>query len=65
MITILASSPTREETSEHPVPALDERNGFVDLLRELWPERARCLMIAADPEDYARNDEFRTAGGML
>lgn len=58
MITILASSPTKETVPEDPGPALDERNGFVDLLRELWPERARCLMIAADPEAYALNDEM-------
>ena len=58
MITILASSPTREETPERPGAALDERNGFVELLRELWPRRGRCLMIAADPEAYALNDEM-------
>ena len=58
MITILASSPTREESPEAPGAALDPRNGFVDLLKELWPENARCLMIAAAPEAYALNDEM-------
>lgn len=65
MIVLLASSPTAELDEAHPVPLLDERNGFVALLAEVWPQEARCLMIAADPEAFALNDEmtdyYRTA----
>ena len=48
MTVFLCSSPTEELNEAHPVPTLCERNGFVELLRERWPEGARCLMIAAD-----------------
>lgn len=58
MITFLTSSPTRELTLEHPFPALDERNGFVEKLRAVWKDDARCLMIAAFPASYAQNDEM-------
>lgn len=40
------------------MPGLYERNGFVALLGALWPESARCLMIAAAPEAYDLNDEM-------
>ena len=58
MITFLCSSPTRELDREHPLPALDERNGFVERLKEYWTENARCLMIAAFPDAHALNDEM-------
>ena len=58
MITILASSPTKESTPECPFPALDERNGFICLLEELWAPDARCLMISADPDAFDQNDEM-------
>ncbi len=65
MITFLASSPTPELNETHPVPVLDERNGFVSLLSQVWPQNARCLIIAAEPMDYPLNDEmtdyYRTA----
>jgi len=58
MITFLTSSPTKDLSPEQPWPALDERNGFVWQLKRIWPEPARCLMIAADPEEYGQNDEM-------
>lgn len=58
MIVFLASSPTREINAEHPWPMLDERNGFVEQLKRVWPAAARCLMIAAAPDDRGLNDEM-------
>ena len=58
MVAILASSPTMELCPESPAPALYEKNGFLDLLREVWPESGRCLMIAAFPDAHALNDEM-------
>lgn len=58
MLTILASSPTRELTKDHPAPCLDERNGFVEALKGAWRENARCLMIAAFPDAHGLNDEM-------
>ena len=58
MVAILASSPTMELCQEHPAPALYEKNGFLDLLRQVWPKEARCLMIAAFPDAHALNDEM-------
>jgi len=58
MIVFLASSPTREIDEYNPFPSLDERNGFVDKLRQVWKQDARCLMIAADPEAFDLNDEM-------
>ena len=58
MVSILTSSPTKEITKACPLPSLDERNGFIDLLKEIWRPDARCLMIAAFPNAYDRNDEM-------
>lgn len=58
MLTILASSPTRELTKDHPAPCLDERNGFVEVLKGVWREESRCLMIAAFPDAHGLNDEM-------
>lgn len=58
MTVFLASSPTRELTPEFPRPILNESNGFVRLLRQVWRENAACLMIAADPHASASNDEM-------
>ena len=38
---------------------------FVELLKQVWPQNARCLIIAADPVDFSLNNEmtdyYRTA----
>ena len=58
MVTFLTSSPTKEINEQCPEPALYECNGLIDRLAEVWPEKARCLMIAASPEEYDSNDEM-------
>lgn len=58
MVVFLASSPTKELSEQSPAPALDARNGFVELLWERWADHARCLMIAAAPESAEENDEM-------
>ena len=58
MLTILASSPTRDQTEEYPIPLFDERNGFVEGLKYYWKQNARCLMIAAFPDKFDMNDEM-------
>jgi dipeptidase E len=58
MVTILASSPTRELNETYPYPMLNESNGFVERLGQVWPAAARCLMIAAEPDAWNMNDEM-------
>ena len=58
MISILTSSPTKEINESCPLPALDGRNGFIDRLKAVWKQPSRCLMIAAFPDAYDRNDEM-------
>lgn len=58
MRVFLCSSPTRELSPECPLPMLDTRNDLIERLKETWRKPARCLMIAADPGVYDRNDEM-------
>ncbi len=58
MIVFLTSSPTGALDGSYIVDGLDNRNGFVDQLRKVWKENARCLMITAFPEDYPASDEM-------
>lgn len=58
MILFLTSSPTGPLDGSRRVEGLDEKNGFVDNLRRRWKENARCLMIAASPQETAGNDEM-------
>lgn len=58
MVTFLTSSPTKELNRENPYPALYECNGFIARLKEEWQGKGRCIMIAAFPGDYPRNDEM-------
>jgi len=58
MTVFLCSSPTEELNEYHSVPALYEKNGLVRLLAQRWPEEARCLMIAADPDNIPLNEEM-------
>ncbi len=39
--------------------ALDKSNHFMELLKEYWPDNARCLMISSDPENDLINDSFQ------
>ena len=59
MTLFLTSSPTGCPFEPGPQPpALDRRNAFIDRLRAAWPEEPpEGLLLAADPEAHAANDE--------
>lgn len=59
MVVFLTSSPTGSLDGFRVVDGLDEANGFVEHLREFWPETARVLIITADPENFEGNDAMR------
>ncbi|MCD8383083.1 MAG: dipeptidase E [Clostridiales bacterium] len=60
MHLFLTSSPcTRGAPEGVDLPCiLEEANGFVELLAQRWPEKARCLIVCADPEAFVGNDEM-------
>ena len=58
MTVFLTSSPTGPLDHSRYVDGLDEKNRFIETLRERWPEWARCLYITADPGEFTRNDEI-------
>lgn len=58
MVLFLTSSPTGPLDGSRPVYGLDEMNGFVEKLKQYWKENAKCLMIAALPDEWERNDEM-------
>ncbi|MBQ9082185.1 MAG: Type 1 glutamine amidotransferase-like domain-containing protein [Clostridia bacterium] len=51
MITFLTSSPTIENC-----PKFNDANGFIRRLAQHWPANARCLLVAAHPDDHRGND---------
>ena len=59
MTLFLTSSPTGCPFEPGPQPAaLDPRNHFIEKLRAVWPEEPpEGLLLAADPEAHAANDE--------
>ena len=61
MIAFLTSTPSgayrREESSPLPV---NSANGLLDRLRACWPQDARILTIAADPDAHRINDSIET-----
>lgn len=60
MIVFLTSSPCDRgmpEGGELPC-TLNEANGFVARLREIWKADSRCLVISSDPENFDMNDEM-------
>ena len=59
MILFLTSSPTGPLDGSRPVEGLDQMNGFREAVARRWPDKTRCLMITAFPEDDAANDEMR------
>lgn len=65
MHLFLTSSPSGDPfVPGPPIPVLDESNGFVRLLEqagEMFAVPPACLMLAADPDDFARNDEAQAA----
>lgn len=58
MTVFLTSSPTGPLGVPCDRPDLDRSNGFVERLGRVWPEQARCLMIAAFPAEHERNDQM-------
>lgn len=57
-IVFLTSSPSGPLDGSRPVDGLDHMNKFVENLHQYWPENARCLMIAAAPDEPEMNDEM-------
>ena len=43
---------------EMEVP-LEQKNGFIENLREYWRDGAKGLFVSADPEDFRGNDRMR------
>ena len=60
MTLFLTSSPCWDDVPEGcDLPCIfDERNGFVDALREAVAPGSRCVFIASDPSTYDRLEEF-------
>ena len=60
MILFLTSSPCDDNVPEGvDLPCiLNENNWFVENMREYWIPDTKCLIIAADPENYELNDEM-------
>lgn len=61
MVLFLTSSPSGCPFDPGPpVPILDQRNRFVENLHFFWPPQPPvCLMLAADPNNFAGNDQMR------
>ena len=61
MILFLTSSPVGIYRSNAPVDyqGFNPANGLAEQLRHYWPERARCLLISAFPEEYALNEQMQ------
>lgn len=57
-IIFLTSSLSGPLDGSRPVDGLDQMNKFVENLQQHWPENARCLMIAAAPDNATMNDEM-------
>lgn len=59
MIAFLTSTLGDFYMMDEMVVGLVEKNGFVENLREIWPNNCRGLFISADPADYHGNDRMR------
>lgn len=59
MIAFLTSTLGDFYMMDEMVVGLVEKNGFIENLREIWPEGARGLFISADPGDFKGNDRMR------
>jgi len=61
MIAFLTSTPSGAYRREEPSPLpINAENGLLDRLRECWPENARILTVAADPDAHHINDSIET-----
>lgn len=59
MVVFLTSSPSGPLGEPNEGRFLDEKNGFVDSLKQVWKPDMRGLIICASPESYEQNDEMR------
>ena len=59
MIVFLTSSPSGPLDVPNYDKLLDEKNGFVENLRQFWKEEMHGLIIAAAPDSFEGNDEMR------
>lgn len=61
MIAFLTSSPSGAYRREEPGPLpINAANGLLERLRRCWPENARVLTVAADPDAPHINDSIET-----
>lgn len=58
MTLFLTSSPTGPLDGSRIVNGLDAMNGFAEELATRWPVDARCLIIAASPDEHFDNDQM-------
>lgn len=58
MTLFLTSSPGgfRKDGDQYVPCRLNEQSGFVEQLKQHWPETARILFVSADPRDFTKND---------
>ena len=59
MIVFLTSSPSGPLDVPNYDKLLDEKNGFVENLRQFWKAEMKGLIIAAAPDAFEGNDEMR------
>lgn len=59
MIVFLTSSPSGPLNVPNYDKVLDEKNGFVENMKQFWKEEMKGLIIAATPDSFAGNDEMR------
>ena len=60
MITMLTSSTgfyKKDKDGKRTPDKFYWYNGFLDRLQKIWPLNAKVLIIAASPENYAKNDD--------
>ena len=55
MIVFLTSSPSGPLDVPNYDKLLDEKNGFVENLRQFWKEEMRGMIIAAAPDSFEGN----------
>ncbi len=59
MAVFLTSNPTGEDRQ-----VLLDRNGWIQALQQRWVPRARCLLVASDPEDIPMGEGMRDNLGL-
>ena len=59
MVVLLTSSPSGPLNVPNYDKVLDEKNGFVNRLKQYWKSDMKGLIICADPDSFDGNDEMR------